>query len=299
MKKKKSIPNQNRKRMMLILLTIVIMSIVLFVGISPRNSVTTAGPDAFSLTATSIIEQITKDAIVLTDVALGLTTLTPSPTPITIDILQEQWLKDIETELGFSHPRLKQVVTDLTLQYDGDLERANQMSLHKDIRWHSTEEFSYVAIDIQTNFFDTQNYGNMLVFYIADENIDIIYDFPSGDSYFLLYGPYGELFDMNNNGNMDLVFAHSNGTECSASHLAILELAHGEIHDISPIKSEQRDTQYFSFWIQDSNEDSILEVVYQLPFIYKGDSDSQPCLISNEIFQYQWNGERYALVNQP
>lgn len=268
--------------------------------------------NAFSLTATALIGQLTRDALIIEGIELGIITLEPTRTPaptatfVPYDVQKVNWVNHIEQNLGFSHPIIEDVITELMSQ-DKQGVQNKDFGLSFTIP-HKFEPIDYDAVLIQAiNRENLQIQGRLLVFYKTEDSIELIYDRDVGESEFLLFGHEGvksyfrEFSDINNNGLKDLVFAHSNGTQCPKSRLGILEFDGDEIRDISPLDNEFFDgDSHFEFVPTDFNDDGTYEIIYRFPHIYKGDVANQtaPCKISNEVFRYEWNGERYTLVDQ-
>lgn len=252
-------------------------------------------PDDNFLTYTEFIEQVTETKEAIVNATAGIATLRPTLTPLPLKKLQEKWLQKLEGAIGFSHSSLDQVVQELLDVYQDDLVMANRAFLNVDSKMYRDEEMRYVAVMIQATGYRSTD--TILLIFDVENEIPRLKDkrvLALGN--WVLAGE-SEFADFNNSGYPNLAFASfEEYNDCSISKITILEFTPDGMIDISPIYDEQPIQNVSDFRMEDTNADGVLEILDPSPrVIIKGKSER--CPRSRIPVYFEWNGERYAKVD--
>lgn len=249
----------------------------------------------FQQTATHLAEQQTKNALVLTDVAEGITTLTPSPTLLPFSSLEEQWLGKIEDKAGFTHPVFEDVVQRHLDNYGNALDKANEAFVYVEV--YDSDDEAYLAITFHTYGLYGSNDSDLreqtlLIFKLKDGHPELLLNQPIGDGYIVHpMGESSEFADFNQNGLLNFAFVDT--AECGTSKLVVLAFSGDKVQGISPLPDGQCDDMNLQYKLFDTDGDGLLEFV--------GFDDWDRWWIGGKQVQdgdviYKWNGERYARV---
>lgn len=247
-------------------------------------------PDAFHLTSTELVDQVTQQAIYLTDVGNGDATAVP------FQDMVDQWIVNVENQVGFSHPELDQVVRELLDKYQLESDRVNFPQVVAYTETYKTGLYRYTVVTISTSPSKFGGYRvrdeELLIFRRKDNFEEFLIRHSLGQGYFIANGGM-YFFDINQNGLINLVIAYLSSGECPFGRVMILEFSDDSIKDISPPFSEQPNNFYSDFKLVDIDNDQIFEIKRE---IYS-ETIHETCEVSDEIVDFKWNGERYARVD--
>jgi hypothetical protein len=183
------------------------------------------------VTANAVTHEEMQDAMLLTDVAEGVSTFTP------FDKVVDDWTVKIEERLGFSHPELDAFVVKLLSQYESDLETLNLVNLSALVQGHKTTDTDYMTV--MMNVTSQSSYDSeLLVFEFRNELVELLFQHTTGEFLSDLSG--GILSDFNQNGQLNFAVSYPNLDDCPTSWLSVLEIHEDRVHDISPPLDEQR-----------------------------------------------------------
>ena len=228
--------------------------------------------------------------------ALGHTTLTPTNTPLPLDMIQAQWVLEIEAIAGFYDPIFVNIIDDLALNYEQDLHAIGKAGFWIRARHYDLDNIEYVALILGTDFFDDQI---LILFEVENEIVKFLDSFLLKQGYFVQIQDIS-FADFNQNGFVNLAVAYqTDNDDCPSSQLMILEFLPDRLIDISPKPDEQPTGIFSTFSLVDIDNDLLIEIEYPsyIDFELITLPNPETCNFSEENFVFEWNGERYAKVD--
>lgn len=292
---------KRRNRLMLALVSCIIL--VVFVSLivmmtSPtgyeRRPIPTEEslPDAFQLTATFIVGQVTETALAEVNATAGIATLQPTPTLLPFTHLEEKWRQELEEWHGFAQPVFQDIIQFNLDFYDDNLDAANHARVASHFAFYDSDPGNYIAVEIHTSPEYESIY--LLLYYIEDSTVERLLTQKISVGYTI--SPFAEnhrtFRDYNGNGLVNI--AYVDYEQCEVAKLMILELSADEIIDISPLSIDACPDVDMAYRQVNIDDDAHLEFVgfTDLERFYSYDFE----LAGGDVV-YKWNGERYAKVD--
>ncbi|GEM_PF-4612358 len=251
-------------------------------------------PNNFELTATQLIGQLTSDAGFLTAVANGTTT------PFSIDKLVDQWATKIEDRTKVTHPAIQRSIETIFSHYSDNLINANLTQLTVEHHMYDSSHKTYHAITIETGPSHNHsspygNHGELLVFDTSEETPILLLQKSLDYMYFLTSD--GNIFsDINQTGYVNLVISYRHYEDCPIVGVVIVEFTGDALVALSPTPIEVDGRTYVDYSLTRSESDN--SIMIEAFVSTQSGRTSTSCPITAQEFSYEWNGERYALVVQ-
>jgi hypothetical protein len=287
-KKKNDNPNLLKRNALIISIAfnilLIAMFLLLYVPTLAPSLPPTQTPDSFMMTATQLIATASEAAIMTQQVITPVATLSNESETT----LRAKFLSELETQLGFLHPTLEEIVGQYIDSIRYEIERHNETgsgateipeNIIQDIDRTTFENIQYVAVVVP--FARTEGATRGFIFRIENNTLEVL---AQTDLNITLH-PFE---DRNGNGLPDVGFRwESCGSNCTYG-MNIYEIrSNGEFVNLT----EDLNAKLHNF--VDLDGDGILELEgFQSLFVPDGST------ISRQHYQWTprwffWNGEAY------
>jgi hypothetical protein len=249
--------------------------------------------DPFELTATQLISMATEER----KVELGIPTtptvpfdFMPTLSPEDEVVLRNQYLNELETELGFLHPALEEIIDDLLASIARDINHHNYMrvvydghpdSVIQDLDSITVDGHNYIAVVIHSRIEGDNTSG--FIFRVGANSAELL----AQSNYHVVLEPFA---DRNGNGFPDVALTRTCDVSLCGGNLLFYEIRPN--NDFVDLTARLNAT--INGFI-DLDDDGIIELSgTQQLFIPEGISDDNKYpLIPRWFF---WNGEEYEAL---